>query len=61
MQQNVPLLIIADSQGIVRLIDVADETILQPGRAVDSAVALIGKHWPAPASPTTVKAARGQH
>ncbi len=42
---DVPLLIVTDSQGVVRLIDVADETALQPGNTVDSAVALIGKHW----------------
>ena len=44
---DVPLLILVDSHGIVRLIDSADETILQPGKAVDSAVALVGKRWPA--------------
>jgi hypothetical protein len=42
---DVPLLIVADSHGVVRLIEVADETVLQPGKAVDSAVALIGKRW----------------
>jgi hypothetical protein len=43
---DVPLLIITDNQGVIRLIDVADENILQPGNTVDSAVALIGKQWP---------------
>jgi hypothetical protein len=42
---EVPLLIVADGRGVVRLIEVADETVLQPGKAVDSAVALIGKRW----------------
>jgi hypothetical protein len=42
---EVPLLIVVDSHGMVRLIEAADETVLQPGKAVDSAVALIGKRW----------------
>jgi hypothetical protein len=48
---DVPLLIIADSNGVVRLIEVADETVLQPGKTVDSAVVLIGKQWQAPRQP----------
>jgi hypothetical protein len=43
---DVPLLIVVDSHGIVRLFDVAGETALNPGDVVDSAIALVGKRWP---------------
>jgi hypothetical protein len=43
---DVPVLIVTDSNGIIRFIDVADEAVLQPGGTVDSAVDLIGKQWP---------------
>jgi hypothetical protein len=40
---ELPLLIVTDSDGIVRLLDVANESALQPGDMVDAAVALIGR------------------
>ena len=43
---DVPLLVLTDGHGIVRLIEVVDETALQPGNTVDSAVALVGHRWP---------------
>lgn len=42
---DLPLLIVTDSHGIVRLFDIANESALQPGDTVDSAVALIGANW----------------
>jgi len=50
---DVPLLILTDSHGIVRLIEAVDENALQPGNTLDSAVALIGHRWPTtiPAGP----------
>lgn len=42
-----PLLIVADATGIIRFIEVADETALQPGKDVDAAVSLVGSSWPA--------------
>ncbi len=44
---DVPLLIVCDSQGIVRLITSVDESALRPGNTVDSAVASVGRQWPA--------------
>ncbi len=47
---DLPLLIFTDSHGIVRLFDIGNESALQPGDTVDSAVALIGTNWPTPPS-----------
>ena len=44
---DVPVLIVTDSNGVIRLIDLADEAVLEPGGTVDSAVDLIGRQWPA--------------
>ena len=44
---DVPVLIVTDSNGIIRFIDLADEAVLEPGRTVDSAVDLVGRQWPA--------------
>lgn len=43
---DIPLLIVADGEGIVRFISPVDETALQPGNTVDSAVAKVGEQWP---------------
>lgn len=43
---DIPLLIVTDSNGVVRLIEAVDENALQPGNTLDSAVALIGNRWP---------------
>ena len=44
---EVPLLIVVDSHGIVRLIDGVDDDALRPGGTVDVAIGLVGKQWPA--------------
>jgi hypothetical protein len=44
---EVPLLIITDVNGIVRLIEPVDDGAMKPGNRVDAAIALIGKQFPA--------------
>lgn len=44
---EVPLLIVTDANGIVRLIQPVDEAALAPGNTVDTAIAVIGRRWPA--------------
>jgi hypothetical protein len=46
--EDFPFLIVADSHGIVRLIQPADYDVVQSGGALDSAIALIAETWPAP-------------
>ena len=38
-----PLLILVDRNGLIRYIDVVDETALRPGNTIDSAISLLGK------------------
>ncbi len=47
---EVPLLIVADGHGVVRLIDGVDEEALRPGNTVDTAIAHVAKQWPSEAS-----------
>ena len=41
-----PFLVIADSHGIVRVLQPVDEGALQPGGTLDSAIARVGDLWP---------------
>jgi len=41
-----PFLILTDAQGIIRVLQPATEDAISPGNTVDSAIALIGAHWP---------------
>jgi hypothetical protein len=53
---DVPYLILADSQGIVRVLQSVSDDALNPGDTIDSAIARVGAQWPSPrtnpASPT---------
>jgi len=53
---EVPLLILVDSSGIVRLIEPVDDTAMKPGNNVDAAIALIGRQFPNPPTEPTVPA-----
>ena len=54
---DVPLLVFADSRGIVRYAAPADETAVQPGKTLDSLTTLIDKTWPATHMVSTPKPA----
>ncbi|HEY1742667.1 MAG TPA: hypothetical protein VGG18_05835 [Granulicella sp.] len=45
---DVPLLILTDPQGIVRVVQPVGEDALAPGSTVDSAIARVGAQWPSP-------------
>lgn len=45
---DVPFLILTDSQGIVRVIQPVSDDAINPGGAIDSAIARIGAQWPSP-------------
>lgn len=43
---DVPLLILADAQGMVRVLQAVSDDAIEPGGTIDSAIALVGKQWP---------------
>lgn len=45
---DVPYLILTDSQGIVRVLQSVSDDDLNPGAAIDSAIARVGAQWPSP-------------
>jgi hypothetical protein len=45
---DVPYLILTDSQGVVRVLQSVSEDALNPGDTIDSAIARIGSQWPSP-------------
>lgn len=47
---GVPFLVLTDPHGIVRIAQPIDPTAIQPGDAVDIAIACIGSYWPLPRS-----------
>lgn len=56
--EDFPLLIMADSHGIVRIVQSVSDDVLQPGGTMDTAVARIAATWPlaAPAAPKSAPA-----
>jgi hypothetical protein len=49
---DVPFLVVADSQGIVRVAQPVGEDAIQPGNSIDSAIAMVGSRWPLKVPPT---------
>ncbi|WP_158820201.1 hypothetical protein [Granulicella sp. S156] len=45
---DVPLLLLTDAQGIVRVVQPVDEDALARGSTIDSAIARVGAQWPSP-------------
>jgi hypothetical protein len=45
---DVPYLILTDTQGILRVLQPVSEDALNPGDTIDSAIARIGAQWPSP-------------
>jgi len=45
---DVPLLILTDAQGVVRVVQPVDEDAIARGSTIDSAIARVGTQWPSP-------------
>ena len=45
---DVPLLILTDAQGVVRVVQPVGEDAIAPGSTIDSAIARVGAQWPSP-------------
>ena len=45
---DVPLLILTDAQGIVRVVQAVSEDAIEPSGTIDSAIARVGAQWPSP-------------
>jgi hypothetical protein len=50
---DVPLFILTDTQGIIRVIQPVDEAAIAPGSTIDSSIACIGVRFPRPVKPTS--------
>lgn len=58
--EDFPLLILADSHGIVRIVQSVGEDALQPGGTLDSAVGLVARTWPLnPPKPAGIPSPKG--
>jgi hypothetical protein len=45
---DVPFLIVADAQGVVRVLQPVSDDALNPGGTIDAAIARVGAQWPSP-------------